>query len=251
MNFFQINREERHFGFLFLTAIISNNEFRKSLFKIINSRLSTSLHYDEFDVYAEVAIFRDYWNSLGDQNKYNKELHQKRIDVLTRILKTMELDEKIIHNEDIFWTGIVGESKLWFPGRWAESKIRRVEKNKTIEDKKLWRCRWLCNAKPDVMIQSGNNLLFIEIKVESGIGTTDEGYNQEQTQNDIVKVGSDIFDWMGNSDIKRINLSHIAETNGITWGEVINTYRKTKLSSDIGAEMIERHLSYIPKRKIA
>jgi len=43
MMHYQINREERHFGFLFLTAIVSNPLFRKELFDLLNSRSDFTL----------------------------------------------------------------------------------------------------------------------------------------------------------------------------------------------------------------
>ena len=61
MKFYKMNREERHFGFLFMTSIICNPKFRKRIFEHLNNQLHPNLTLDpnDFDVYAEVALFRD------------------------------------------------------------------------------------------------------------------------------------------------------------------------------------------------
>jgi hypothetical protein len=251
MNFYQINREERHFGFLFLSALISHPEFRKEIFAVLNSCASTHLDDQTFDIYAEVAIFRDHWNSLGDHNQYTPDLHAKRLSMLQGILGAMEMPLSLVDEEDLFWTGAIGKSKLWYPGKWPEAKIGDVETRKGIDGKRLWRCRWLCNAKPDVMIHSGNTVLFIEVKVESGMGASDHGYNQEQTQNDIIVAGARVIEWMSNATVRRLNLTHHDDPTGITWDQVIEIYRKTRNRADTGADMIERHLEYLPKRNRA
>lgn len=79
MKLYEINREERHFEFLFPTALISCPEFRKVMFADLGSRASLLLNPMDFDIYAEVAILRDYWNKLGDHNQYTAELHARRL----------------------------------------------------------------------------------------------------------------------------------------------------------------------------
>lgn len=266
MNHYEINREERHFGFLFLSAILSNPSFRKQLFSLLNSNAKLTLNHECFDVYAEIAVFRDLWNSLGSHRDYDGgtsgELHQKRFNMLKGILDAMQIDSSLVNQEDLFWTGKIGDSKLWFPGKWSHSKIEDLEVRLHREkEKPLYRCRWLCNAKPDIMIQSGTEVLFIEVKVESGMGSNERGYSQEQTQRDIINVGKEIFDWMDNGHVKRINLTHpdalsvkthpspVDAIQDISWDEVIDIYGKTKIPSDIGADMLERHFKHIPKPK--
>ncbi len=247
MNFYHINREERHFGFLFFNALLSNPPFRQEMFALMNSRAAVSLDAAEFDIYAEVAIFRDHWNALGNHNNYSAELHSKRLEVLSVILGTNGIDPAIIQEHDMFWTGSVGASKLWYPGKWSERKIQEIEDARKIEKKRLWRCRWLCNAKPDVMIHSGNDVLFIEIKVESGMGMGNNGYDQVQTQDDIIRTGKRVIDWMKDANVQRMTLTHIEDHCGITWNEVIDCFSKTRTRSNAGAEMIERHLLHMPQ----
>jgi hypothetical protein len=247
MKYYHVNREERHFGFLFLTSLISYTDFRTEMFAVMNSCASMRLNPLDFDVYAEVAIFRDYWNKLGDHNKYNDKLHSMRLTVLKEILSAQAIDPVLIQEHDMFWTGPIGKSKLWYPGKWSETKIQNIETMRGIDDKRLWRCRWLCNAKPDVMIHSGNDVLFIEMKVESGMGASDHGYDQEQTQDDIITAGKRVIDWMKNANVRRLILSHREDIIGITWKQVIDVYNRTVTKPDSGAEMIARHLQHMPK----
>jgi hypothetical protein len=247
MKLYEINREERHFGFLFLTAVISCPEFRKDMFTDLASRASLPLDPMDFDIYAEVAIFRDYWNKLGDHNKYTAELHSRRLAALREILGALTVDPSLIDECDMFWTGPIGDSKLWYPGKWPEANIQDIEIKRGIPDKRLWRCRWLCNAKPDVMIHSGNSVLFIEVKVESGMGASDNGYHQEQTQHDIITAGKRLIDWMKNSHVARLTLTQHENPLGITWDQVIDVYEKTRARPDAGTEMIARHLKHMPK----
>ena len=247
MMHYQINREERHFGFLFLSAVISNPAFRKELFALINARTSLQLNDQKFDIYAEVAIFRDIWNHFGDHKHYNKKIHSDRLMMLMAILETMGIDSSIVNQEDLFWTDEIDKSKLWFPGKWSQTKIEEAQTRRQIKDNRLLRCRWLCNAKPDILIHSGDDVLFIEVKVESGMGSNEHGYDQVQTQQDIITVGAKIIDWIHDGRVQRINLSHLTADKDIIWRDVIDIYKRTKAPSDVGADMLERHFQYLPK----
>jgi hypothetical protein len=250
MNFYEINREERHFGFLLMAAIISNSEFRRRFFNVINFKRMLSLDPDDFEIYAEVALFRDLWYDLGDQKDYNNTLHEKRLAMLKKLFDAIQIDEQMIFKFEIFWTKEIGNSKLWFPGKWPQDKMVEIEKHQQIEKHKLKRCRWLCNAKPDVLIQSNNSFVFIEIKVESGMGSNEEGYNQEETQNDIILVASKLVEFVGESKIKRINLTNKKAENELSWEEVKQFHSESKIENDLGFEMIERHFKYMPVSQI-
>lgn len=245
MKLYEVNREERHFGFLLMSALIFNKKFRSELFSVFRDRFGTVLEPDEFDVYAEVAIFRDHWNKFGDYKHYTENVHSKRLAFLSTLLQSMDIDADLIEKENLFWTGSIGTSKLWYPGRWYDERIDNIEKKHEIDNNKLWRCRWLCNAKPDVMIHSKNTILFIEIKVESGMGRTEKGYNQEQTQEDIMKVGKCLISWMHDANIQRINLTHEEGKQGIVWKDVLQILGKHK-GTRYGDEMVMRHLSHMP-----
>lgn len=249
MHHFEINREERHFGFLLLAALISNSGFRRAIFHTINSQFSISLNDQEFDIYAEVAIFRDYWESLNRKCEDAEALTQGKRKIVCGILESMALDQSMVDRESLFWTGATGESKIRFPGKWLGAKINEVESQNNIRPLELWRCKWLCNAKPDIMIESGDDILFIEVKVESGMAISSKGYRQEQTQEDIIKAGRRVIPWMNRPRINRIDLTHTAQAKGILWSRVIDEYNRCKTANDSGAEMIGRHFNFLPKKK--
>ncbi len=64
MEFYNLNREERHFGFLFQTLILGDLNFRSKTFSRIKDVTGISLDPQDFNLYAEVALFRDYWFSF-------------------------------------------------------------------------------------------------------------------------------------------------------------------------------------------
>jgi hypothetical protein len=261
MNFFEVNREERHFGFLFMTAILAYPDFRKCLFELLNKRTELALDPDNFEVYAEPAIFRDYWYDLGNHKNYDKELCKKRIKMVKKLLYAMGNDLPI--KNSLFWTGKVEESKIRFPGKWATNKIRAIESEKKTRliGQKLLRCKWLCNAKPDVMIQSKKNILFIEIKVESSAGSDEEKYNnpeptkrlvynQKKTQNDIVDVVEKLIDGMNGAKIERIELTRNSKT--LPWKEVKkrfnHCFEESENKDDLGLGLIKNHFKNMPPR---
>jgi hypothetical protein len=247
MTHYSINREERHFGFLFMAYLLANAEFRKRTFARLNSITCTQLAADDFDIYAEVAIFRDLWNNLGNHVEYDGGLNAARRDELGKLLSAMDIEPACIDRERLFWTGEVGSSKLWFPGRWSAAKIKDLETRCDIADKRFWRCRWLCNAKPDIMIHSGNAVVFIEVKVESGKGTNHLGYDQQQTQKDLIEVGRQMIGWMQHAHPLPVALTHRELDHGMTWGHVIEDFEATKNNGDVSAEMIARHFRHMPK----
>ena len=86
--YFEVNREERHFGNLFISSIIYDDMFRDKFFELINTKLSLKNYLtDNLDVYSETAILRDYWHDLGDQNKWNLELLHKRKSIIELLFK--------------------------------------------------------------------------------------------------------------------------------------------------------------------
>ena len=72
-SYFEVNREERHFGFLFMSALVVNIASRRDLVGYINTQSGVALNPDMIDVYAEVSLFRDYWRDLGSPSSYSKK----------------------------------------------------------------------------------------------------------------------------------------------------------------------------------
>ena len=239
--YFEVNREERHFGFLLIASIVYDDNFRKHFFQLINDRIGQKsfLDRDDFDIYGEVAIFRDYWYDLGgfDADASVKENNAKRRAIIEIFLGYFGMDKTIIDKYPVFWTGEIGKSKLWFPGKWSIEGIKNTQKQENLENKELLRLRWACNAKPDVMIISKKSLLFIELKVESGMGTNSLGYNQEETQNDILKLAQLTVPYFAGFDFKRIALTK-GEDGLINWNEIKNKFTN---------ELVIKHIEHIPE----
>jgi hypothetical protein len=241
--YYRVNREERHFGFLFMSALALNLDARREIVTYINSTIGGKIDPAQIDVYAEVSLFRDYWRALGDPVNYSSETHSLRLQIFSQMLEAMNVDPTILEFDPVFWTGRPGESKLYYPGKWHKDKIDSAEKVHGLKNKELWRLRWSCNAKPDVMIEDPENVVFIEIKVESGFGRSDNGYSQVQTQQDILRIGKKLIPSMA---AKRTALTTLTlDGKGLVWSEIIRIFEAT--GKPIIFEMVNRHLVAMPK----
>jgi hypothetical protein len=237
--YYQVNREERHFGCLLAAAIIYEENFRKFFFELVNKKFKNFLDVNkEFDIYVEVAILRDFWFALGDveginYEKYKQNVHSKREDTIKKFLECFDthLD---INEEKLFWTKNPQTSILWYPGHWNENLIEQANAQKEI----LKRIKWACNAKPDLLLISGNNGLVIELKLESEKGKNKKGYVQEKTQDDIIKIIKGTIPAYKNYKFKRIVLDKKG-SNGISWTD-LNGY-------EFDNELVKKHLSNMPK----
>ncbi len=241
--YYQVNREERHFGFLFMSALSLNLDARGELIAYINSTIAGNIDPTQIDVYAEVCLFRDHWHALGNPAKYSSETHSRRLQIFSLMLEALDLDPAMLESEPVFWTGRPGESKLFYPGKWHKDKINNAEKTHGLRAKELWRLRWACNAKPDVMIEDPENVVFIEIKVESDFGKSDNGYSQVQTQRDILKIGKRLIPSMANKRTKLTTLT--LDGKGLVWSEIIRILQATAKPGVF--EMVNRHLVAMPK----
>jgi hypothetical protein len=240
--YFTINREERHFGFLFLAALATNSEARANLVDYINTKIEGTLDHRQIDVYAEVSLFRDYWRALGNPSKYTSEIHSQRMRIFVSMLETLGINPASINNEPVFWTGKPGDSKLFYPGKWSKDKINSAERRLGLVEKQLWRLRWACNAKPDIMIEDPTNTVFIEIKVESGFGNSKNGYSQLQTQHDILLLGEAIIPSLARKQIELTTLTQ--DGNGLIWPEVTRILGHPHNESLFS--MVNRHLKSMP-----
>lgn len=241
--YYKVNREERHFGFLFMSALSLNLDARKELVAYINSTIRGEIDPAQIDVYAEVSLFRDHWRALGDPTKYSSETHSFRLQILSQMLETMNVDPSILESEPVFWTGRPSESKLYYPGKWHKDKIDNAEQAHGLKDKELWRLRWACNAKPDIMIEDPENVVFIEIKVESDFGKSDNGYSQVQTQKDILKIAMRLIPSMTKKRTELTTLTLNGE--GLVWSKIISILEATTTPGVF--EMVNRHLVEMPK----
>ncbi len=258
LEYYKYNREERHYGFLLLSTLLAHADFRSNIFDLFNERCRLQLSWKNFDIYAEVALFRDLWKDRtrpADQSERGPQIEQAQRAFLTGLLSAMDLPCDMIDREQFFWTGRLGSSKLLFPGRWNKKLLQETEATSKIPDRRLLRTRWLSNAKPDLMIQSGQSILFIEIKVESGMGFADDGYRQEETLEDIIAAGKRAVPFMKDPAIvKRAVLSHPRQITSspdnaprITWDEILERIDLLVSAEDEGMKMIRRHLKNIPR----
>jgi hypothetical protein len=217
--YFQINREERHFGFLLFSEVLNNDEFRNRFFSMINKNQLCDLNPNDFEIYSEVAALRDYFFDLGDSLSYTKSTHQKRFEVLSKILSSIGYSELDINAHDVFWTTKHLETrKLWSPSNWNIEEIKKLENKKN----ELVSIRWCFNAKPDFMIDCHKQVVFLELKVESGEGVNEFGYNQFEIQKKISGLMKLLIPEYQNSTFFHATLQLKSEDGSLNWKEVID-----------------------------
>jgi len=240
--YYVVNREERHFGFLFMAALATDSGTRDRLIDYINSVIGHDLDPRRIDVYAEVCLFRDYWRALGNPSRYSKETHEARLQIFRAMLGVMDVDAKIVDTDPVFWTGRPGDSKLFYPGKWSKEKINSAEIMYGLTEKQLWRLRWACNAKPDAMIEDPESIVFIEIKVESDFGSSENGYDQLQTQQDILQLGKAVIPPLSQKETQLTTLT--IDGPDLNWSEIARILGE---STSGAYEMVKRHLEAMPK----
>lgn len=202
LTYAKVNREERFYCMLLAHCLLSNPAARQGFSKVVESTTKLGRVFSEspdFAVYIEVAALRDFWRELGNPGKWNGGLEDKRLTFLRRSLEWAntlngqdeegfgtvpdELLEK--RSESPFWTESKRERKLWSPARWSMKRLKAYPLSEHCVGR-LMRLRWAFNAKPDILVLEGRTGLLIEAKVESAGGANQEGYDQIQTQLDIL-----------------------------------------------------------------
>ncbi|MFO0552240.1 MAG: hypothetical protein U0271_27885 [Polyangiaceae bacterium] len=180
--YYEVNREERNYCALFAHALLSSSDCRERACVVIRRRTGVALDPHHLEVYLEVAALRDYWNDLGDPQRYDEETHRRRRAVLDAILSFSSTDTGVIDREPLFWTNGVG-SKLWSPARWD---LHALDSASLPHLKEV---RMAFNAKPDILLMSPTSAVVLEAKVESGEGRNEAvGYAQIKTQKLIVDL---------------------------------------------------------------
>jgi hypothetical protein len=240
-SYYKVNREERHFGFMFGSALIHNPEFAERIFQKYNSILGSDLDIKSFEIYFEVAALRDYWRDLGRSDEYSDETHNKRRNVLNKILHNKSYDPRIIDQNRVFWTnGNIGTGKLWCASEWNIKELQKIEKS--VND--LVSIRWCFNAKPDILIVSNTSSVFIEVKVESGGGRSGTGYDQLDIQEEISKYMKLLIPKFSclNFYNSSLTLNDELRIKGIKWSEVIEDLRCT-LDNKLGSIYVHQCLS--------
>jgi hypothetical protein len=239
--FYKVNREERHFGFLLIASIIYDNDFREYFFDCINKCIEKKFFLDKnnYDVYSEAALFRDYWKDLDKDNNYSEKLNRQR-KIIELFLEHFCIDKSVIDKNRELFEKKKGKQELRFPGKWLKKTIKSVQEKENINNNELFRIRWACNAKPDLLILSKNFGLLIELKIESKLGKNDSGYDQKKTQSDILNLAKFTIPCFKNMHLERKTLEK--NDNGfITWKEI-----KEKFND----ELVKKYMKHIPAEPI-
>ncbi|MFW9940475.1 MAG: hypothetical protein ACFFFT_05500 [Candidatus Thorarchaeota archaeon] len=235
--YYQFNREERFYCFLFAHTLLSSKDVKLNFIKLCKSKFGINFNSDELEVYIEAAILRDFWSDLGDPNEYSELTHQNRLEVIKNILGYCGYQMSIIEENEFFWTNGFN-SKLWSPGRWDEKTLEKsgLEKLKSI--------KWSFNAKPDIMLISNQNVLLIEAKVESFEGVDIErGYHQKKIQELISELIPILIPYYKNYTIKNTSLE-LHPATGISWAEIaeiISASDVDDFTKNCFADLIERY----------
>jgi len=244
--YFEVNREERHFGNLLISAIIYDEKFRCFLFDLINKKINKPEYLNgSFDIYSETAILRDYWNDLSDFKKFTPELLARRKEIISLCMKHFYIDPIILDKYPLFWNN----KNLCFPGKWTEKNNNNLQNLKEIQEKNsisnnyLCRIGWAFKAKPDLLIISNNNCIIIELKLESGIGKNKDGYNQIQTQQDIIELSKITVPFFKTiSSFENILLTKEKNNFYLSWLEILQDL------NNFSNDLIKKHFNIIIKK---
>jgi hypothetical protein len=169
--FYQVNREERCFVALLAHMLLGCQEAREHACSLLSQRLEGAPRLDpaHLEVYVEPAPLRDYWRELGDYKSKTGRTYEARRRVIIDVLSSIDLPPDLIDRESAFWTkGGIQTGRLWSPGHWTLG--RAVDPVTTAHVAALTEIKQAWNSKPDLLLLSGSNGIFIEAKVESGFG---------------------------------------------------------------------------------
>lgn len=220
----EVNREERFYCALYAHSLLHSVNIRERFCKLIENEYGLHLDPQDFEIYLEVAVLRDYWNDLEDPKKYTNETHLKRLSLLKKILEDQGIKESLIDESGFFWTK-GNPRKLWSPGHWRNEGIKATGLDA------LQKIKWAFNAKPDILIISKSICLFIEAKVESGIGQYDgEGSNQLNTQELISRLLKLLVPYFKEKEFRNILLT-MDGRNGISWINILDTIETNDIDS--------------------
>lgn len=160
--YLMVNREERFFCAVLYHVLLSSSSVRECFLR----KCSPDAVDADCRFYFEVAMLRDYWHDLGDNNDAKKT-------ILTTVLDMKEtgLGEEALANE-FFWSkkkdGARGDT-LVIPAAWRNIEQFAAARGDRLEEK-LYCIRHCFNAKPDFAIIGSGVLVFIEAKWESSEG---------------------------------------------------------------------------------
>jgi hypothetical protein len=166
----------------------------------------------------------------------------KRRNVINTIFDYFNIDNGIIDEEPIFLTNTKEVRKLQSPGKWTENKnvsvLKNIQVKYNIPNNNLFRIGWAFNAKPDLLIISGDNCLIMEFKIESKVGKNDYGYNQYDTQYDIIELIKLTVPFFKNKNFEIIRITKEKDAKNIIWSEFLD---------EVGNNIVKKHFTKIFK----
>lgn len=161
--FSEFNREERNAAATLYAALLLPGNV---------ARFAKAVKWSGYDPAAPTEVFvewtyaRDLWNSCKDGALHRSAILGVLKPANANWLTSCSVDDFNAH----FGVGGMASSKyIQQPGRWSVAKL-----GDAIEDNEDFRrtCifKWAFNIKPDVVVQSGDNVLCIEAKWDSAEG---------------------------------------------------------------------------------
>lgn len=240
--YYTVNREERHFAWLFASALLSNMPFRQRIFQRMSAKAKLKMDADSLEIYLESASLRDFWNDLGDPKKYSSATHDRRLGVVKRILSDRGIDTGIIDSEPMFWTTI-RKKKLRCPSQWAVGDLKDTQWSTYLKQ-----IRWSFNAKPDLLIVSGSTAILMEVKVEGKPSKNNAGYDQLETQKVVGELMKVLIPEFRSKDIALLTLTlrNELEVDGLSWIDVISDLDVVRGSCSM-LDHVYRHLEQLKR----
>lgn len=237
-SFLDINREERFFCAVLLHVLLTPGPSQHRVLDLLNATAgSNDLYPEDLEAYVEVAALRDAWYALGDHNKYTPAVHAARLEVLHDLLRAAcgvtadanELDA-LIHGHCFFWS-TPARKKLHSPGRWP---LKQLQAATAFNDHtRLMGLKWAFNAKPDLLLLSGQQGVLVEAKAASTFSKNHAvGYDQESVQDLIAVLFPVVTRGLVEAPLRRITLTNVAHGDtGVMWSDIVSAVRP----ADIGA----------------
>lgn len=198
--FYTFLREERQFSFLLAHFLMQRGNALQRFIQLVNSRLDagkriSSAPLDHAEVYVEYAYLRDRWDSFLADEKHagkraTKEVRDRAnarkrkfiVELFERVpdlhhLAHVDLPSEVAAFNEYFMgpAGRAIVNDIASPGLWSVSWLG----DRFVEPPKVFRAmcclKWSFHIKPDLVIQLGDKVIFVEAKLESPEGSYPTG----------------------------------------------------------------------------
>jgi hypothetical protein len=196
--FFRFVREERLFCAILTHLLLQSGTNLRAFVDLIASRVRDGADLKEADfggaeVYVEFTFLRDYWNSLG---KDNKRKVTTVFDLLSRVeslsgYKRADFPDSISDFNGFFagsWGRRISKDFV-SPGRWSVEALAEQFSDEPEVFRDFCRFKWSFNIKPDVVVLlPGSRALCVEAKLESGEGKYPSGRREAEIFDTVFGV---------------------------------------------------------------